>query len=173
MAFSKKVFNEVNGFKGNLEIASGDDVFLMMKIKKLYPGSIGFLKSQDAIVYTRPVPNLTLFIRQRIRWASKTLQYSDTDVSMVSLITYFANLSFLVSVFLLFFSDTFVYWSIGIIGMKLLADFVFLFFVTSFFGRRNLLIYFPLEEAFYALYVVLIGAFSQFAGTKWKDRIVN
>ncbi len=31
LAFRKDVFNEVSGYKGNIQIASGDDEFLMRK----------------------------------------------------------------------------------------------------------------------------------------------
>ncbi|MCB0375419.1 MAG: glycosyltransferase, partial [Sinomicrobium sp.] len=37
LCYRKKVFYEVNGYAGNTDIASGDDIFLMEKILKKYP----------------------------------------------------------------------------------------------------------------------------------------
>jgi len=39
------------------EISSGDDIFLLLKMKKEYPDEIHFLKSTKAIVYTKPKKN--------------------------------------------------------------------------------------------------------------------
>ena len=46
LAYEKKVFNEVGGFEGIDQIASGDDMLLMHKIQKIYPGRIQYLKSR-------------------------------------------------------------------------------------------------------------------------------
>ena len=54
LAYSKSVFNEVNGFKDVDAIASGDDMLLMQKIKQHYPGSIGYLFSSQVTVATQP-----------------------------------------------------------------------------------------------------------------------
>ena len=45
MAYKKAAFLEVEGYRGNEEIPSGDDEFLLQKIAKRYPGRVGFLKS--------------------------------------------------------------------------------------------------------------------------------
>ena len=46
IAYTKKIFEEVNGFKGNEHIASGDDEFLMHKIFEKYPDKVLFLKKK-------------------------------------------------------------------------------------------------------------------------------
>jgi len=54
MAYSKKAFEKVGGYSGDEDFASGDDVFLMMKMRK-YLGNekVSFLKKRDAIVSTK------------------------------------------------------------------------------------------------------------------------
>ena len=43
----------------------------------IYEGKIGFLKNEDAVVYTHAKPTLSEFIQQRKRWASKSTRYKD------------------------------------------------------------------------------------------------
>ena len=170
LAFTKKAFDKVGGYADNINIASGDDVFLMIKIKEQFKNGIGFLKSRKAEVITKPADSISGFIQQRLRWASKTFRHKDTKIQFVSVITYLSNVSFIISLIVMLFSDTFVLWSIATLSIKLLIDFTFLFFVTSFFGRKKLMWLFPIEEILYALYVVFIGAYSQIAGCRWKER---
>lgn len=52
LAYTKKAFEEVNGFKDIDTIASGDDMLLMHKIYQQQPGKVFFLKSKKVIVHT-------------------------------------------------------------------------------------------------------------------------
>ncbi|MCE3281854.1 MAG: N-acetylglucosaminyltransferase, partial [Chitinophagaceae bacterium] len=71
LAYKKSAFIEVNGFRGIDSVASGDDMLLMHKIRKRYPGKLGYLFTPQAIVRTTPMPDWFSFFNQRIRWASK------------------------------------------------------------------------------------------------------
>ena len=55
LAYKKTVFTELNGFQGNENIASGDDIFLFEKFYKKYPYRVHFLKSNHAIVSTKAI----------------------------------------------------------------------------------------------------------------------
>ena len=61
LAYEKSIFYEVNGFSGIDDIASGDDMLLMHKIKNLYPERVVYLKSESAIVKTNTMPSLGAF----------------------------------------------------------------------------------------------------------------
>ena len=61
LAYEKKVFEEVNGFSGIDQVASGDDMLLMHKIYLQYPEKVMYCLSQDAIVETKPVENIKGF----------------------------------------------------------------------------------------------------------------
>ena len=93
-SYEKKVFDEVGGFKGIDSIASGDDMLLLHKISKMYPGRIHYLKSKDAIVKTEPMKTWREFFNQRIRWASKAAKYDDKRIFFVLLLVYLVNLCF-------------------------------------------------------------------------------
>ena len=89
LAYEKKAFDEVSGFSGINQIASGDDMLLMHKIWKKYPDKIFYLKSKDAIVQTQPMKTRKEFFNQRIRWASKARYYEDKKIFWVLLFVYF------------------------------------------------------------------------------------
>ncbi len=86
LAYAKEAFNAVGGFSGVDDIASGDDMLLMHKISKAFPGRIAYAFSPDAIIDTKPEADWKSFFRQRIRWASKATKYDDKRIFQVLLL---------------------------------------------------------------------------------------
>lgn len=173
LAYTKEVFWEVNGFEGISDLASGDDTFLMLKIAKKYREGIHFIKSFDAIVYTTPKESLREFTEQRKRWASKGAKYNSKKVIFVGVLTYVFNfLIFVSGVFSIFYS-TFAPVFISALIAKITVEFIFLYLVTSFFKRRQLLLCFFQEQLLYILYVVWIGAEGSLSKYTWKGRAVK
>ena len=70
LVFEKKLFHELDGYEGNKNIASGDDMFFFHKAVKAGMKT-GFIKSGDAAVLTAPEKTFKAFRSQRIRWSSK------------------------------------------------------------------------------------------------------
>ena len=91
LAYEKKAFHDAGGFEGIDQIASGDDMLLMHKIQKIYPGRIKYLKSANVVVETQPAETLGEFMNQRIRWASKADKYTDRKITAVLLLVYVFN----------------------------------------------------------------------------------
>ncbi|HUR11312.1 MAG TPA: glycosyltransferase, partial [Flavitalea sp.] len=96
LAYEKKVFKAVGGFKDIDHLASGDDMLLMQKIKDLYPEGIAYLKNTDAVVSTAAAGNWRAFFQQRIRWSSKAPYYKDRSLLYILALVYAVNLSFIV-----------------------------------------------------------------------------
>ena len=71
LGFEKTAFIAVGGYQGVDHIASGDDMFLMHKMKQTLHKPVGYLFHPDAIVLTAAMDTWKGFIMQRIRWASK------------------------------------------------------------------------------------------------------
>jgi len=71
LAYRKKAFEQVGGYTGNEQVASGDDAFLLKALAQQYPGSIAFANHPAAIVSSQPQPTWQLFKQQRLRWAGK------------------------------------------------------------------------------------------------------
>ncbi len=177
LAYTKNVFNEVNGFEGLVDKASGDDVLLMYKIKNKYPDSVKFLKHKDAMVYTKALSTLKDFVNQRKRWSSKGFKTLNKETQKVSLIVYLFNLIMLLLLLLqlLFSSEYFKTIDIAefyflLFVIKCVIDFLLLFLAASFFKKRINWGYFVLEECLYVFYVVFISLSGQLSKYDWKGR---
>ena len=81
---NRKSFLEVNPYESNIEIASGDDMFLMQSfIKRFGKNSIHFLNSTNSFAFTNAKENLFGYMEQRIRWASKTKYYLNSSTALL------------------------------------------------------------------------------------------
>ena len=173
LAYSKSVFNEVNGFKDVDAIASGDDMLLMQKIKQHYPGSIGYLFSSQVTVATQPEKTWKDFFNQRIRWASKATSYNDRSIFMVLLLVYVFNLSFLVLLAATIAKAALIKLLIAGLLLKICCELLFLFPVARFFGNQKLLYGFPLLQPVHIVYTVIAGWLGKFGTYQWKGRSVK
>ncbi len=170
IAYTKKVFDDVEGFHGIDKNPSGDDILLMFKIHSRFPGKITYLKSRNAIVSTAAQNSLKDFILQRIRWASKGLYSKNKANSFVSLLVFGSNFISLPILIFVLIKMKFFPVVMGCFAAKFLADFLLLFFGTQFFRKKNLLIIFPIAEIITLLYMSWIGIVANFSSYKWKDR---
>lgn len=180
LAYEKKAFLEVDGFKGIDGIASGDDMLLMHKIYERFPDRTFFLKCRDVIVHTQPMNTLTKFINQRIRWASKADKYQDKRIFSVLLLVYFFNgWIFLTGVAGLFGGLTsqslniFFIHFISLLTCKTIIEIYFIYPVAVFFNKRIILWWFPLAQPFHILYTIIAGWLGRFGSYHWKDRKVK
>ena len=175
LAYTRKAFDAVNGFKGIDKIASGDDMLLMHKIAVQYPDGIAYLKSPEVIVQTAPVHSVKEFFNQRIRWASKADKYDDKRIFWVLLLVYLLNvLLFILPILSLVTGNWSVlgYWVLLII-VKTFSELFFLLPVSRFFNKERLLYAFPLAQPFHIVYTVIAGWLGKFGSYQWKDRNVK
>lgn len=172
LAYEKSTFYEVGGFKGIDNIASGDDMLLMNKIKQHYKNKIGYLFSKDSIVTTKPMPSWSSFINQRVRWASKADKYDDKSLLPVLLMVYLFNLS----LFVVLCASTFnpaLFISFAIfICFKTLIEWLLMKPASAFFGNLSL-VTFTLLQPIHIVYIVIAGWLGKFGTYKWKDRNVK
>lgn len=174
LMYAKQTFHEVEGFKGNHDIPTGDDIFLMQKIHQRYPNGIGFVKNFDACVFTKPEKGIGRFVSQRIRWISKSTGFNDFKVTAVLYFAYFFNLMIIVSLCYTFPLSELSWLPFAVMaGTKLIADFLFDIPVTIFFRKWYMLLLLPFTEGFHILYVVIIGPLSLIGRYRWKDRLVK
>jgi poly-beta-1,6-N-acetyl-D-glucosamine synthase len=173
LAYEKKAFDEVNGFVGIDNIASGDDMLLMYKIWKQYPGEVHYLKSKEVIIYTQAVTTWKAFFNQRIRWASKAKNYDDKRIFWVLLMVYFFNLSFLVLLLAGFWLPGAWICLIGLWVAKTLVELPFVSSLSSFFNKQSLVKYFFFFQPLHIVYTVVSGLFGQFGKYEWKGRKVK
>ena len=173
LAYERNVFYEVGGFSGIDHIASGDDMLLMHKVSRKYPGSIAYLKSTEAIVDTQPVKTWKAFFNQRIRWASKASRYDDKRIFWVLLLVYLFNLAFLVLLIAGWWN--YYYWIFLLLlwVLKTLVELPLLAHAADFFNKSwatKLLFFF---QPLHILYTICAGFFGQIGKYEWKGRTVR
>lgn len=175
LCYEKSAFFEVGGFKGVDNLASGDDMFLMFKFVKRFPSSVQYLFSSRAIVDTLPMPTLSDFVNQRIRWASKSSSYDDKRVIAVLLVVFLTDLSLLISPFCFLFATNKTFLLIWLIALvvKTSVEIFFMKPVATFFQQKYLLKWFVLMEPFHIVYTVVLGILGKTKKYKWKGRQVH
>lgn len=173
LAYLRSVFLEVDGFAGIDKLASGDDMLLMYKIWKKHPGKVRYLKDEQAIVETEPMPTWGKFFRQRIRWSSKAGYYDDWRITAVLVFVYLFNLLFFV-LFIAAIVNSFYWWLLlfYLVG-KTIIEIPFVSSVAKFYKEQRLVIYFPFLQPFHIAYTVVIGLVSQFGNYEWKGRMTK
>jgi cellulose synthase/poly-beta-1,6-N-acetylglucosamine synthase-like glycosyltransferase len=169
IAYPKTVFEEVKGFEGSEQIASGDDEFLMHKIAQKYPHQVFFLQSQEAIVSTFPNRNVQSLFQQRKRWASKWEHYQSMPAKMLAVFIFLANLlTLILAVSLFFMEHRIIIWSL--LGLKFCVEFVFLAVILSFLRQKYLWVQIPILFVLYPFYVVFFALISRKKSYIWKGR---
>jgi len=175
LAYERRAFDEVNGFKGIDDLASGDDELLLHKIAAKYDNTIGFLKSPEAIVYTRAKETLKEFIQQRKRWASKSTRYKNKGIVVLGLSVWLFNVSIILNAILALVLQNDSFFKVFLIQLllKIVIEFIFLNGVTSFFKRKQLLVLQPLTSIMHIVYIVYIGIAGNSGKYNWKGRMVK
>lgn len=172
-AYCKSDFYTVNGFDGNTTISSGDDVFLLEKLRHLDAKKVYYLKSKHAIVTTNPTETTKQLIQQRLRWASKTSNYKYWFAKLVGLIVLLGNLIFIGLIPAVLLSYISIKIGIALFVIKFSIDFLLLFKTSRFFKQENLLLSYLLSSFIYPFFNVYIAFLSFFKSYEWKGRSVK
>ncbi len=173
LAFTKEAFNAVDGYRDIDHIPTGDDMMLMHKMARKYPGKIAFLKDKDAIVYTHTEKDFSSFWQQRLRWASKSTSYEDRRITYILIFAYAFNLLLLINFFLGLFQPVYLRVAMFQFLTKICLDTIFTYSVAKFFRRENLLwLFLPMQVA-HVTYVLFIAPLAVFGTYKWKGRKIN
>ena len=169
MAYEREAALEVEKFRKDFNIPSGDDMFLMEQFVKNYGHqSVKFLLSKSAIVETKTCKTVSEFFRQRRRWVSKTKAYTSWKILTTAFIVLFFNLS-IVS---LFVSAFFIpaLWSLYFLLtlLKFFIDLPLLKNITSFMNQSGLLKWTLPLEFIYPFYAVFTAISGMLINVKWK-----
>jgi cellulose synthase/poly-beta-1,6-N-acetylglucosamine synthase-like glycosyltransferase len=168
LGFEKTAFIAVGGYQGVDHIASGDDMFLMHKMKQTLHKPVGYLFHYDAIVLTAAMDTWKGFIMQRIRWASKARYYDDRSITMVLTLVYFFNLSFVCLAFMGSWSTLLI-----ALAFKTFFELFFLDPVAKFFRLQPELKHFVFYQPIHIVYNIAAGLFGQLKTYSWKGRKVK
>ena len=157
MAFSKKAFRSVNGYQGNEHYASGDDMFLIEKMRDAFPDQIHFLKSIHATVTTDGKKTWRDLFNQRLRWAGKNKGLQNSLINRIWLFVGLYHILMVISLILALFCMV-SWWSVWILfGVKWVTDYMLLRNVASYFQKQYLLRQFLPLQLMYGYYLVALG----------------
>lgn len=172
LAFARSVYPEIRHVYNNPGVSSGDDIFVLQELKKKYRHRIKFIKSKEVAIYTKIADSLPSFFKQRKRWVAKAPHYFDSDIIVTALIILVTNLWLLTTLFLGLLSFGFKNFLLLML-MKSLIDFLFLYRLSSFFGEKKLLRWFPIVQSIYFVYVSITFFLAVFIPGTWKNRKLN
>ena len=171
-AYSKNLFQTLNGFSDSNHIASGDDVFLLQKAihsSEFGVSKIGYLKNHDFLVLTQPCFSIQALIQQRIRWASKTTAYKSAFAKTLALFVFLGNLSIILGLlFCIFGIIPFWDWYL-LFGLKIIVDFVLQYQTGKFIQPRQIRFYL-LSTFLYPFFSVGVALRSFGGKYEWKNR---
>ncbi|OAD90764.1 hypothetical protein A7A78_13710 [Aequorivita soesokkakensis] len=170
LAYKKEAFLKVNGFSGNNHIASGDDIFLLEKMKKAFPKRVQFLKSEESIVSTNPQKTWKNVINQRIRWASKTSKQKGLTSKVLGILVFLMNLSVLVFPFFMIFDTENLGFYLLLTAIKIIVDYVVVQQNFSLFGKKSSFWKFLPQTYMYAIIVLVVSLGSLRGNYSWKGR---
>lgn len=170
LCYRKSVFEALQPYSSNTEVASGDDVFLLEAFIKSFSSKVFYLKSKEAIVSTNPLNSWRALIAQRQRWASKSKNYSLAFGKMVALLVLMMNAWLVLTPLLIILKLASVKILVLLFCIKLLIDFLLLFKTLHFFKAKEILKSFLSASVLYPFFVCYIGLNSLFRTYEWKGR---
>ena len=168
LAFEKKTFEAINGYKGNEHLPGGDDIMLLLKIEKQYPQSVKFLKNNEVIVTTQTVNTLNEFYNQRLRWISKSGKFGDWKITAVLVLSYCFN-AFVITGFFIGNIKIFLLSAI-IVVLKWLVEFYLVSSVSKFLQHSFSWFNYIWSNIAHQLYVVVLGLLGITVKFEWKGR---
>jgi len=174
IAYRKKAFDEVGGFKNQMGLSSGDDELLMQKIAKDTDYEVRFSVNKNSIVRTHSNKNIAEFYHQRKRWASKGLFYGDKNliVKLILIFLFYIGLVFQPILAITLSS----YFYISLVASILLKSVFEYLILTS--GKKILfndlsLKRFLIAEFLQVPSIIIAGFVGTFGNLKWKERKIK
>ncbi len=170
LSYRREAFEAVGGYRGHDHLPSGDDDLLLQNIHRKTSWQVRYSLDPRTINYTHPVKDLAGFLNQRSRWASKSLHYPDRSILLVLVLIYLFYLAVVLGLPLGLIGWLPLRVYLGALLLKWVPEFLLLFTGLKYFGRRDLLRWFPLAEWLQPPYILLVGLRGLLKKFTWKER---
>jgi glycosyltransferase involved in cell wall biosynthesis len=163
--------NDENTHDRLQQLASGDDVSLLLSVAKGQPGRIRYLMTEQNTVVTQASRGLKDFVQQRIRWAGKARHNYSAMNSLTAIWVFLYSLMMMIWPALSAIDGHFLIAAGWIIVVKMVTDFILLRSFSSMTGQDFLIRDFILLSFIYPIYVLTIALCSLRGRYEWKDRL--
>lgn len=171
MAYRKSAFLEVEGYRGNELVLSGDDEFLLKKIiRRFGENSAVYNHSQQGLVYTQAQDTWKDLIQQRGRWAGKWRMHREKSHVFSAIVPVFFQLVFLTSWMPVVLGNMSIIFFLILWIAKVISERMVLGKVLSDMKTRKGFSGFFLTSLAHPVFVVLVALFTFFGKLKWKER---
>ncbi|MBD0830880.1 glycosyltransferase family 2 protein [Aestuariibaculum sediminum] len=170
LAYKKTLFNRLDGFNGNLDTASGDDIFFLEKALKHDAKKVNYLKNEDAIVLTNTQYSWQNLINQRIRWAAKTSAYKNGFSKFTGFVVIVTNMLLLVSLLFALTGITSSKTLTYLLLIKFSIDLYLINLTAEFFKDKSVMKFYVFGFLVYPFFCVYVGIASIFTSYNWKGR---
>ncbi|HIB36996.1 glycosyltransferase [Mesonia sp.] len=168
LCYKKSTFLELGGFE-NDHLASGDDIFLLEKMKSAQK-KIDYLSHHEAQVKTLPPQNLRSLFQQRVRWAAKTSAYKNKNSLLIASIVFVTNLAFILLLYATIFKGIDKQAWLLLLIIKVNIDFFILYKTAEFFKTTSLLKSYLIAVILHPIFIVSSAILSVFTSFEWKGR---
>ncbi len=172
LCYRKEVFNQLQPYKNNREVLSGDDMFLL---KSMVDGGkhIEATNHPEALVETETENSWKELFNRAKRWSGKSGKVKLFTTNVIGLIVMLANLISLALLVIYLFNPGIsqIIWILPV--SKFVFDFLFLFLMVRRYRKSELLLFAPLMVITYPIYLVVVVLYSFGSSSVWKGREIT
>lgn len=171
LAFRKSAFVQVDGYKGNEHLLSGDDEFLLKKVVRYFGSDAAiYVKEEDALVKTQSQASWASLFSQKVRWASKWKLHQSTVHLLSSLLPAMLQFFFLISIVLLGQGTLGVMTFCVLWSIKIFSEYWNLSLVLNSYRIRHATWVFVVTSLIHPIYVIRVVLGALFGKFVWKGR---
>lgn len=168
LAYRRAVYQEFGGFAKRGFTVAEDNMFLQW-VNRNTSWRIVVAMGREVTVRTHPMRTLRLFLRQRLRWASNSLEIR-FGATWFAVVAYGANAFVSVTFLLGLWGWVSFLWAVFLVILKALPEALLLWQGTALFERQDLRRYAALVGFFHTFYVLLVGMAGLLGRVVWKER---
>jgi cellulose synthase/poly-beta-1,6-N-acetylglucosamine synthase-like glycosyltransferase len=166
LAFTREAYKNHSLYLHEKKV-SGDDIFLLHRLKKNKNNKIVWLESNDALVTTCTSGTWSSFLKQRARWVYKAGSYSDSSTIFLSIVTFVTILILPLLLIAGIFDPVFFFVFFSAFILKSIPDYLILRNTTSRYGRKRLMRWFVPSQFFYSYYIICVVLRAGYNRNRW------
>jgi len=164
MAYRKDDYENVNGHEALKHFKSGDDVHLTERFRTKLKKKIVYCENPKTYVFEEPIAEVKKFFHQQMRKNSKHLRKSFSSI----VFSLFLFLYFVLTYGFPLINPQFTITWLTIIIIKLILEFIVLVRASDVFNRKDIILWFPLFQIFYPVYIIFFSILGNLQFYEWN-----